>query len=103
VIETLLENLTFDTKTGAYTNTALAKANIPAVIIGLFFGENLTYYMNTNNVLTDKVIGVFTGEPVTTTYKYDYTKENVPSKMTFIQIDGTDKYEGSATYAYDCK
>lgn len=101
--ETLLENLTFDTKTGAYTNTSLAKANIPAVIIGLFFGENLTYYMNANNILTDKVIGVFTGEPITTTYKYEYTKDNLPSKMTFIQIDGTDKYQGSTTYSYDCK
>lgn len=101
--ETLLENLTFDTKTGAYTNTSLAKANIPAVIIGLFFGENLTYYMNANNILTDKVIGVFTGEPITTTYKYEYTKDNLPSKMTFIQIDGTDKYEGSTAYTYDCK
>lgn len=101
--ETLLENLTFDTKTGAYTNTSLAKANIPAVIIGLFFGENLTYYMNANNILTDKVIGVFTGEPITTTYKYEYTKDSLPSKMTYIQVDGTDKYEGSTAYTYDCK
>lgn len=101
--ETLLENLTFDTKTSVYANAGLSKAAIPFIIIGLYFGENLTYFMNVNNILTDKVTGVFTGGAATTTYKYEYTKENVPSKMTYIQVDGTDKYEGSATYSYDCK
>lgn len=99
---TLLENLTFDTKTSVYANTGLAKVNIPYIVVGLYFGENLTYLMNTNNILTDKTISIFAGE-VSTTYKYEYTKDNLPSKMTYIQVDGTDKYEGSATYSYDCK
>lgn len=99
---TLLENLTFDTKTSVYANTGLAKVNIPYIVVGLYFGENLTYLMNANNILTDKTISIFAGE-VSTTYKYEYTKDNLPSKMTYIQVDGTDKYEGSATYSYDCK
>ncbi|MFY7912330.1 MAG: hypothetical protein ACOVO2_22375 [Emticicia sp.] len=101
--ETILENLTFDTKPSVYSNAVLSKANIPFIIIGLLFGENLTYYINANNILTDKVTGVFTGGAVTTTYKYEYTKENMPSKMTYLQVDGNEKYEGSATYLYDCK
>ncbi len=100
---TLIENISFDDKSGAYTNAGLKKVEIPFIIVGAFFGENLTYYMNTNNVLSDKTLGVFNTEIVNTTYKYEYTKDNLPSKMTFIQIDGTDKYEGSATYSYDCK
>lgn len=99
---TLLENLTFDTKTSVYANTGMAKINIPYIVIGLYFGENLTYLMNANNILTDKTISIFAGE-ITTTYKYEYTKDNLPSKMTYLQIDGTDKYEGSATYSYECK
>lgn len=99
---TLLENLTFDTKTSVYANTGLAKVNIPYIVVGLYFGENLTYLMNANNILTDKTISIFAGE-VSTTYKYEYTKDNLPSKMTYVQVDGTDKYEGSATYSYDCK
>lgn len=99
---TILENLTFDTKTSVYANTGMAKVSIPYIVVGLYFGENLTYLMNTNNILTDKTISIFSGE-ITTTYKYEYTKENLPSKMTYIQVDGTDKYEGSATYLYDCK
>lgn len=100
---TLIENISFDDKSGAYTNAGLKKVEIPFIIVGAFFGENLTYYMNTNNVLSDKTLGVFNTEIVNTTYKYEYTKENFPSKMTYIQVDGTDKYEGSATYSYDCK
>ncbi len=99
---TVLENLTFDTKTSVYANTGMAKVNIPYIVVGLYFGENLTYLMNANNILTDKTISIFAGE-VSTTYKYEYTKDNLPSKMTYIQVDGTDKYEGSATYSYDCK
>lgn len=99
---TLLENLTFDTKTSVYANTGMAKVNIPYIVVGLYFGENLTYLMNANNILTDKTISIFAGE-VSTTYKYEYTKENLPSKMTYLQLDGKDKYEGSTTYSYDCK
>lgn len=100
---TLIENLTFDAKTNVFANAGLVKANIPFIIIGAIFGENLTKFVNTNNVLTDKLIGIFSTEPVTTAYKYEYTKDNLPSKMTYLQIDGKDKYEGSATYTYDCK
>ena len=100
---TLIENLTFDAKTNVFANAGLVKANIPFIIIGAIFGENLTKFVNTNNVLTDKLIGIFSTEPVTTTYKYEYNKDNLPSKMTYLQIDGKDKYEGSATYTYDCK
>jgi len=100
---TLIENVTFDTKTNVFANAGLVKANIPFIIIGAIFGENLTKFVNTNNVLTDKLIGIFSTEPVTTTYKYEYNKDNLPSKMTYLQIDGKDKYEGSATYTYDCK
>lgn len=99
---TILENLTFDTKTSVYANTGMAKVNIPYIVVGLYFGENLTYLMNANNILTGKTISIFSGE-ITTTYKYEYNKDNLPSKMTYVQIDGTDKLEGSATYTYDCK
>ena len=100
---TLIENVTFDAKTNVFANAGLVKANIPFIIIGAIFGENLTKFVNTNNVLTDKLIGIFSTEPVTATYKYEYNKDNLPSKMTYLQIDGKDKYEGSATYTYDCK
>ncbi len=100
---TLIENVTFDAKTNVFANAGLVKANIPFIIIGAIFGENLTKFVNTNNVLTDKLIGIFSTEPVTTTYKYEYNKDNLPSKMTYLQIDGKDKYEGSATFTYECK
>ncbi|MER0438382.1 hypothetical protein [Emticicia sp. W12TSBA100-4] len=100
---TLVENVTFDDKSNAFANAGLKKTEIPLVIFGAFFGENLTYFMNTNNVLSDKTLGAFSTEIATTTYKYEYTKDNLPSKKTYIQVDGTDRYEGSATYLYDCK
>ncbi|GGD61510.1 hypothetical protein GCM10011514_26920 [Emticicia aquatilis] len=101
--ETLIENLTFDAKSNVFVNAGLAKANIPFIIVGAFFGTNMTKFVNANNVLTDKLLGVFSTDPVTTTYKYEYSKDNLPTKMTYIQIDGKDKLEGSATYTYDCK
>lgn len=100
---TLIENLTFDTKTNVFANAGLMKANIPFIIIGAIFGENMTKFVNANNVLTDKQISIFSPDAITTTYKYEYTKENLPSKMTYLQTDGKDKYEGSATYTYECK
>lgn len=101
--ETLIENLSFDDKLSAFSNVGLKKIEVPLIIIGAFFGENLTYFMNANNVLSDKTLGFFSTEIATTTYKYEYTKDGFPSKMTYLQIDGTDRYEGSSTFNYDCK
>lgn len=101
--ETLIENLTFDAKSNAFVNAGLAKANIPFIIVGAFFGTNMTKYLNANNILTDKLLSIFSPDPVTTTYKYEYNKDNLPTKMTYVQIDGKDKLEGSSTFTYDCK
>lgn len=101
--ETLIENLTFDAKSNVFVNTGLTKANIPFIIVGAFFGTNMTKFVNANNVLTDKLLGILSADPVTTTYKYEYNKDNLPSKMTYVQIDGKDKLEGSSTFTYDCK
>ncbi len=101
--ETLIENLTFDDKLNVFVNAGLGKVNIPDIIIGAFFGENLTYYINNNNILTDKSIGIFATESVSTTYKYEYTKEGFVSKMTYVKTIGKDKETGSNTYSYDCK
>ena len=101
--ETLIENVMFDDKSNAFLNANLAKVNIPFVIVGAFFGENLTYFMNNNNVLTDKIVGVFTPEVATTTYKYEYTKEGFSSKMTNVKIIGKDQETGVNTYTYNSK
>lgn len=101
--ETLIENVMFDDKSNAFLNASLGKVNIPFVIVGAFFGENLTYFMNNNNVLTDKIVGVFTPEAATTTYKYEYTKEGFSSKMTYVKIIGKDQETGSNSYTYNCK
>ncbi len=93
--ETLIENLTFDDKSNAFANASLGNVEIPYIIIGAFFGQNLTYYMNKNNILTDKFIGIFATEHTTTTYKYEYTKEGFPSKMTYTKLEGSDKTENN--------
>lgn len=100
---TLIENVSFDDKLSVFANAGLKKVEIPFVIVGAFFGANLTHFINTNNILSAKTLGVFNSETVSTNFKYEYTKDNLPSKMTYIKDDGTDKYEGSATYSYDCK
>lgn len=99
----LLENLTFDDKSNVYANTGLAKVDIPFVLLAAVFGENSTYYMNTNNILTDKGISFLSDDLSTTTYKYEFTKEGFPSKMTYIRIIGKDQETGSSTFSYDCK
>jgi YD repeat-containing protein len=101
--ETLIENLTFDDKPNIYTNSGLSKVHIPLVLLGTLFGGNLSYYMNTNNILTDKGVSFFGLDVSTTTYKYEYGKDNLPTKQTYTTIIGTDKTSGSATFAYACK
>ena len=101
--ETLFENLTFDDKTNIYANTGLGKVHIPFVLIGSFFGINLSYYMNTNNVLTDSRVSAFSTDIVTTVYTYTYAKEGQPSKMSFVETQGKDKTTGSSTFTYNCK
>jgi YD repeat-containing protein len=101
--QTLFENLTFDDKTNVYANTGLSKVNIPFVLIGAFFGENLSNFMNTNNVLTDSRVQGLSPDKITTTYKYEYAKEGQPSKMSFTEIQGNQKTTGSSTFTYNCK
>ncbi len=101
--ETLFENLTFDDKPNVYTNAGLGKVNIPFLLIGAFFGENLSHYMNTNNVLTDSRISAFSDDPVKAVYTYTYTKEGQPSKMSYVETTGKEKVTGSSTYSYTCK
>lgn len=100
---TLVENLTFDDKSTAFTNAGLGKTEIPLILIAAFFGENLTYFMNTNNVLTDRTFGAFSQVPALTTFKYEYTKDGFPSKTSFVKKEGTDQINGSKTYSYNCK
>lgn len=101
--ETLIENYTFDSKSSAYANVNMGKVSIPHVIIGAFFGENLTFYLNANNVLTDRTFGAFSQEPALSTYKYEYSQDGMPSKMSFSRKEGTDTSTGTATYGYNCK
>jgi YD repeat-containing protein len=101
--ETLIENYTFDSKTSTHANAGLNKVVIPQVIVGAFFGENLTYYMNANNVLTDRTFGAFSQEPALSTYKYEYSQDGMPSKMSFSRKEGTETSTGTATYGYNCK
>jgi hypothetical protein len=99
---TILENITFDDKVNAYSNTGLSKAQIPLVLVGAIFGANLSHYMNTNNILADKTNGVF-GE-VSIVYDYGYNKDGQPSKMNItVTAAGTDNTTGNVTYTYDCK
>jgi YD repeat-containing protein len=100
---TLIENRTFDDKTNAFANAGLGKIHLPFVLVGAFFGENLSYFLNTNNILTDTGISFFSEDPTSRTYKYEYSKDGLPSKMSFIRTERTDKYEGSSTFTYDCK
>jgi len=99
--ETILENVSFDDKSNIYANTGLSKVNIPIIIIGSVFGENLSYFLNTNNILSDKTLSVFSTN--TTTYKYEYTKDGFPSKMSYIRKVDTDTEKGEEAYSYDCK
>lgn len=101
--ETVIENLTFDDKPNVYTNSGLGKVHIPLVLLGTLFGGNLSYYMNTNNILTDKGFSFFGLDVSTTTYKYEYNKDNLPIKKTYTTTIGTDKTTGSNTYSYTCK
>ncbi|WP_435353518.1 hypothetical protein [Emticicia sp. SJ17W-69] len=101
-IETIIENLTFDDKPNVYANAGLNKVYIPLIIIGAFFGENLSHFINTNNILTDKSISFFSAESATTTYKYEYTKEGQPSKKTYVTLSGVSTINGSETYSYLC-
>lgn len=100
---TLIENLTFDDKSNVYANTGLSKADIPFVLLGAAFGENSTYYMNTNNILTDIGVSFLSDDVSATTYKYEFTKDGFPSKMSYVRIIGKDQETGSGTYIYDCK
>ena len=101
--ETLFENLTFDDKMNAYANTGLSKANIPFLLLGAFFGENLSYFINTNNVLTDSRNSAFSNDPITSVYTYTYTKEGQPAKMSYIETEGKNKTTGNSTFTYTCK
>ena len=101
--ETVIENLTFDDKPNVYTNSGLGKVHIPLILLGTLFGGNLSYYMNTNNILTDKSLSFFGLDVSTTTYKYEYNKDNLPTKKTYTTTIGTDKSTGSNTYSYTCK
>lgn len=101
--ETVIENLTFDDKPNIYSNSSLSKVHIPLVLLGTLFGGNLSYYMNTNNILTDKSVSFFALDVSTTTYKYEYNTDNLPIKKTYITTTGTDKTTGSSTYKYTCK
>ncbi len=101
--ETLFENLSFDDKPNVYANAGLGKVNIPFLLIGAFFGQNLSHYMNTNNVLTDSRISPFSDDPIKTVYTYTYTKEGQPSKMSYVETTGKEKTTGSSNYSYTCK
>lgn len=98
----LLENYKFDDKINVYTNTNLAKAHLPHVIAGLFFGINMTYLCNTNNILSDSAISMFSGEAETSTYNYGYTAEGFPSKMTAMRTYDGETSKEEETYKYTC-
>ncbi len=100
---TLVENLKFDDKSNAYVNANLAKAFLPLILMGADFGLNITYYFNTNNILSDKIYSPFTEEYVPGTYDYAYSPEGYPLKMTISRKTsmGTEKEE--QTFTYSCK
>ncbi len=101
VKNTLIDNLTFDDKINTYQNAELSKIHIPLVVIGAFFGKNLSYFINTNNILSDKATGLF-GDSATI-YSYSYTKEGQPAKINYTRTEGKDQIKGSSTYTYVCK
>lgn len=100
---TLVENLKFDDKSNAYTNTNLSKAFLPFILIGADFGSNFTYFYNANNVLSDKVLSPFSEEIVPGTYDYGYTAEGFPSRMTLSRESPFGIQKEEQTFRYNCK
>ncbi len=100
---TLLENLKLDDKSNVYLNTNLSKAYLPHIIIGTIFGVNMTSFFNANNILSDNVVSIFSGDAETSTYTYGYTTEGFPSKMSVVRVYDGETTKAEETYTYTCK
>lgn len=101
--QTVLENISFDDKSNVFLNSNISKHSLPLIIAGVMFGENMTYYYNSNNITSSSALVFFSGEMESLTYKYEYTPEGFPSKMTATRKSSSETYNEQETYTYNCK